>query len=125
MDFSQLSKIELDAITREELQDLSEEDFFYYHKQSTEAGNEYMVNGLMYGYQEDDPDGWVDGGPAKALRKDADGDWRITQVFVIPTFSRYPLMVDEETFIERMRERGVSDDVLEEFRNFEPDFNGE
>lgn len=63
------------------------------------------------------------GTPIVRLVKDENGEWSIWQGAVFPDFQKVPELLDDEEFSKKMKELGVSDELLEKYFNFEPSFD--
>lgn len=112
IDFSKASIDELNGIGQGELQNLSEGEYAKYYRRSVELENKYMFNGIP---EQDSESIWY-GTSIKRITKFSDRKWVIAQGFgILAKFVLPPLMLNGETFSEKMKELGVSDELLKDF----------
>lgn len=124
MDFAQATLEELNSLVQDDVNKLSNEEFLQYCKCSVELGNSYYVGGLMEGYDQGDPVGWVNGTRGKVLRQNEEGKWYVAQSMFTPDYRIRPVMMDRERFATEMGKLGVPEGKLEEFLAFEPHYDG-
>ena len=115
MDFSSYTKEDLDNLPEEVFSIFSEADYQAYLQRNKELGRFYEVGGNQKHFF-DEP---FYGNGAKALSKKDNGEWEIGTWACGPAFDKYPRVVDEETFIKIMLEKGVPGKKINEFIKYE------
>lgn len=111
LNFSEMTAEQLSGLSHERINTFSEYDYQQYRKRSVETGNKYAFGGVTtYDYSDifyscDDA----------ALRMDDDGEWRVWQGGMLPTFKIRPVMLSKGVFETRMKDLGVQEDTLNGF----------
>ena len=119
-DFAKVTLEELNSLAHDEVNALDETMFMEYIHRSRELGNEFMFKGVRDKYTLT-----LYGSTLKSLEGNGKSGWHIMQGFgLLPTFQLKPIMVNKEEFAKRMKELGVSDQLLKECFEYKPDSTG-
>ena len=116
MDFSNYTLTQMDSLEPETIKNLSKEDYYSYLKRNNELGRSYEMGGKQKRVNVGQP--YYSCG-SKSLSKNEDGKWEIGVWICGPVFEENPFAVDEETFVKNMFELGVPKEKIDEFINYE------
>lgn len=116
MNFSGLTKEQIDALGKDFVKNLEWVDFQGFYIRNKELGRAYKAGGKQKRINEGEP---YYGKDSKVLQKRNDGTWEIGVFACSPGFIENPDIVDEETFIRTMLGLGVSKEKIDEFIKYE------
>jgi hypothetical protein len=116
IDFSGLSLEVIDALDKTYLKTLDEGDFENFYARNKELGRSYKIGGKQKFV---DPGELFYGKDSKVLQKRPDGTWEIGVFACGPGFTENPSVVDEKTFIDKMLQLGVTQEKIDDFINYE------
>ena len=115
LDFSKITLKEIDALNKDFVKNLNENDFISFYKRNIELGRHYKIGGKQKYMNKETP---VYSSDSKTLIKKDDDTWEIWISALGPEYIENPNIVDEETFVKTMSELGMSKEKLDEFINY-------
>ena len=112
---------DISKLTQEEVNKLSDLEYSLYTSTSKNAGYTYRFNGKIKHFNPQ-ADPIIYGTTTKSLINTG-SEWVISQGGgLLPEYELRPVMLGKEDFSKKMLELGVSEEKLDEFFNYKPDF---